>query len=266
MIKLIPYQTTWPQEFALEAKKIQQALGKNCIAIHHIGSTSVPELSAKPIIDILPVVADLKAVDACNGNMQQLGYEVKGEWGFMLRRFFMKENAFNVHVFEENNPDIERHLKFRDWMRSHPEDRDRYEALKLALAAKFSNDRTAYTIGKDEFIANIDEQAGWKGIRIVKALTDNEWNAVTSFRKVYYNKNHLHDPFIELLTDSNHTHLVVLKKTEIIGYAHVQLCPDNQAIIHHVYINENYREFSYDKELMSFIEKWLYTRDFKINK
>lgn len=163
MIRVVKYNPEWVQTFHDEAIKIKEALGNNCTETHHIGSTSVPGLSAKPIIDILPVVVDLRAVDEKNFKMQELGYEVKGEYGFMLRRFFVKAKAFHVHVFEQNNSDIERHLKFRNWMRNNPKDRDAYATLKKDLAKHYPNDMTSYCLGKDEFIGNIDEKAGWHG-------------------------------------------------------------------------------------------------------
>src|SRR3990167_5600049 len=254
----------WPKIFQDEAAKIKEALGNNCLAIHHIGSTSVPGLAAKPIIDILPVVINLKDVDASNINMQKLGYEIKGEYGFMLRRFFIKENAFHVHVFEQGNPEIDRHLRFRNWMINNLEDRDAYAFLKEKLAEKYSNDRTSYCFGKDEFVANIDEKAGWHGIRIVKALTDNEWSTIKQFREKYFHENfQKSDPHTGLFDDPTHVHLVVLKKTDIIGYAHVQLCPDGKAVIHFIFINEKNQKQNFGSELLIFIEKWLRSRDFK---
>jgi len=264
LIKVAKYNPAWPQLFQDEATKIKEAIGNNCIAIYHIGSTSVSGLSAKPIIDILPVVLNLKDVDASNLNMQQLGYEVKGECGFMLRRFFVKENAFHVHVFEQSNPEIERHLKFRNWMRNNPEDRDAYASLKEKLAERYANDRTSYCFGKDEFVANIDEKAGWHGIRIVKALTENEWNTLKIIREKYFYENHKKfDPYKNLFNDPVHVHLVVLKKTDIIGYAHIQLYPDSRAVIHFIFIDENKRKQNFGSELLTFIEKWLRSRGYK---
>lgn len=264
MIEIVKYNPMWPQIFQDEAAKIKEALGNNCLTIHHIGSTSIPGLSAKPIIDILPVVFNLKDVDASNANMQKLGYEVKGEYGFMLRRYFVKESAFNVHVFEEDNPEIDRYLKFRNWMRNNPDDRIAYASLKEKLAEKHCNDITAYCFGKDEFVADIDEKSGWHGIRIVKALFENEWNALKKFREKYFHESlQQSDPYLDLLNDPAHVHLVVLKKTDIIGYAHIQLCPDSKAIIHFIFIDEKKRKQNFGREFLIFIEKWLRSRDFK---
>ena len=80
-IEVVEYDPTWPKLFELEAERIKQVLGYNCIEIHHIGSTSIPGLSAKPIIDILPVVRDIQEVDKATKVMESLGYEAKGEYG-----------------------------------------------------------------------------------------------------------------------------------------------------------------------------------------
>ncbi|CAN5271606.1 GNAT family N-acetyltransferase [soil metagenome] len=264
MIEVVTYNPVWPEVFESEAIKITEALGNNCIAIHHIGSTSVPGLSAKPIIDIMPIVLNIKTVDLNNFNMQQLGYDVKGEYGFMLRRFFVKENAFHVHVFEQNNPEIERHLKFRDWMRRHLDDRNAYAALKKNLAKKFSNDRTAYCFGKDEFVATIDEKAGWHGIRIVKAFTEKEWDTIKAFRKKYFfDKLQIPDPYTHTFNDPNHVHIVVCQKVDIIGYAHIQFCSDDKAVIRFILIDENKRNQNFGSQLLIFIEKWLKSRECK---
>lgn len=90
IVKVVAYDAKWPQLFEEKAKLIKSALGENCIAIHHIGSTAVLGLSAKPIIDILPVVKNILQVDQANFAMEQLGYTAKGEYGIPFRRYFQK--------------------------------------------------------------------------------------------------------------------------------------------------------------------------------
>ena len=157
-IQVLPYDPVWPQIFEAEAAIIHQALGENCLKIHHIGSTSVSGLTAKPIIDMIPVVKDILQVDQRVKFMEEKGFEAKGEYGIPFRRFFSKKtpnSSCNVHIYEKTNPEIERHLKFRDWMRSHKEDAQAYATLKELLALKYPEDIYNYCLGKSSFIAEI---------------------------------------------------------------------------------------------------------------
>lgn len=175
--------------FESEAKLIKQALGSNCITVHHIGSTSVPGLSVKPIIDILPVVRDIQEVDKATKAMEALGYEAKGEYGIAFRRYFQKGKhirTHHVHIYQEGDTEISRYLKFRDWMRSHDDDAISYAKLKKELAAKFPEDILNYCNGKDAFVASIDAKDGFDGWRIVQALTDREWSAVRNLRQYFF--------------------------------------------------------------------------------
>ena len=158
IIEVVPYNPHWPKMFEAEAKLIKKALGDNCIAIHHIGSTAIPGLSAKPVFDILPVVKSLSEVDRSVEAMERIGYEALGEYGIPLRRFFQKGGDWrthHVHVFEKGNPAISLHLQFRDWLISHPDDAKAYQDLKLKLASKFPRDSERYVKGKEAFIQSI---------------------------------------------------------------------------------------------------------------
>ena len=162
-VKVVPYDPRWPEMFREESIKIEQALGNNCSGVHHIGSTAIPGLSAKPIIDILPVVKDIVEVDAATKAMENLGYEAKGENGMAFRRFFQKGKevrTHHVHVYEKEDPEIDRYLKFRDWMCSNKEDFQAYSTLKLELVSKFPQDIFQYCLGKDLFVAGIDAKDG----------------------------------------------------------------------------------------------------------
>ncbi|WP_277592637.1 GrpB family protein [Rickettsiales endosymbiont of Stachyamoeba lipophora] len=153
-----PYNSAYPDMFQTKSQAIQKALGTNCITVHHIGSTSVPYLAAKPIIDILPVVKDIRIVDQHTLSMNNLGYEAKGEHGIPFRRFFKKE-GFNVHAFEVASPEISKHLLFAQFLMKHPEICTQYEQLKFNLAKQFPNDITSYCLGKDTFIREIFKNA-----------------------------------------------------------------------------------------------------------
>jgi GrpB-like predicted nucleotidyltransferase (UPF0157 family) len=247
IIEVVPYNSKWPQLFEAEAELIKKALGNNCIALYHVGSTSVPGLSAKPIIDILPVVKDILEVDQRTKAMEDLGYLSKGEHGMAFRRFFQKFNAVNVHVYEEGDPEIHRYLKFRDWMRSHPDDREAYAKLKIELAKKFSHDILSYCNGKDAFVARIDEKNGYEGWRMVQALTDREWAAISALQQKV--------PTIE----KDHIHFVFYKNADIIGYAHLQLLLKNQALIHVIVLDDQ----DWKARFLKLCERWLLHQGFK---
>jgi len=162
-IELVPYTVEWERIFKEEAEAISQALGKILLAIHHIGSTSIPGIVAKPIVDILPVVKNIHDVDRLTPALEALGYEARGEFGMPGGRFFVKQKngkrTFNVHIFEEEHPDVERHLRFRDYLRTHSEDAMVYSELKKSLVMRSSHDIERYCWGKEDLVRSLDEKA-----------------------------------------------------------------------------------------------------------
>lgn len=162
------YDPAWPEEFRREAAAIARILGDNLTAIHHIGSTAVPGLAAKPIIDIMPVVRSLGAVDGSRAALESLGYEYLGEFGIPGRRYMRKggdERTHQVHVFAQGDTvNITRHLAFRDFLRAHPDVCAEYAALKRELAARYPYDIDAYFEGKDAFVRRFEAAAlAWGG-------------------------------------------------------------------------------------------------------
>lgn len=155
-VQILPYNPRWPQIYDNEATLIIQALGSNCLAIHHFGSTSVLGLSAKAIIDILAIVKDFSCVDT--SNLEKLGFENRGEVIPSGRYFSKNTYRIHLHLFEEGNPLIEHNLMFRDWLRIHDDDRDAYSKIKKDLARKHT-DGMSYCNAKTEFINTIIEKA-----------------------------------------------------------------------------------------------------------
>ncbi|MFC0189408.1 GrpB family protein [Fictibacillus aquaticus] len=162
-IKVTDYDLRWAAKFEEEAARIRDIFNGELVDIHHIGSTSVPELKAKPVIDMMPVVHDIEKVDAFNEKMIEIGYEPLGEAGMPGRRYFRKggENrTHQIHVFQvDNQHDIGRHLAVRDYLRSHPEEAAEYGELKARLANEFPDDIVGYSEGKDEFVKNLERKA-----------------------------------------------------------------------------------------------------------
>jgi GrpB-like predicted nucleotidyltransferase (UPF0157 family)/aminoglycoside phosphotransferase (APT) family kinase protein/GNAT superfamily N-acetyltransferase len=262
-VEVISYNVAWPQMCDIEAEKIKKALGDNCITIHHIGSTSIPGLAAKPIIDMVPIVHDISAVDRTTKAMEALGYEAKGEFGMLFRRFFQKK-GFNIHVFEQSSAEIDGHLKFRDWMRTHPDDMEDYANLKKHLATIYPNDILQYVFGKDSFVRNILIKTGFTGLRVVKALTPREWTAARHFRQTnFFDKVNMADPYTWTFNHPQHEHFVLYQGAEIIGYAHIQLWPEARAAMRIIVIDEAKRNKQFGGQFLALCERWLKSQGYK---
>ncbi len=169
-VMVVPYRDEWPSMFESEAMLISRILGDILVEVHHIGSTSVPGLCAKPIIDIMPVVTDISEVDSLNAGFESIGYECMGEFGIPGRRYFRKggdDRTHQVHIFESDNvQDIERHLAVRDYLRTHPDDAKAYGELKVSLASVHPYDIDGYCDGKDAFVKALESKAleWYKGV------------------------------------------------------------------------------------------------------
>lgn len=130
------YNLRWPQVFAREAERIRAALGDRALQIEHAGSTAVPGLAAKPVIDVVLVVADSRQESAYAPALEAAGYRLlirEPEW-FEHRMFKSSQPETNLHVFSDHCPEVDRMLAFRDWLRANPADRDLYARTKLALS------------------------------------------------------------------------------------------------------------------------------------
>jgi GrpB-like predicted nucleotidyltransferase (UPF0157 family) len=137
-IVIADYDPEWPQWFERAAGEISAALGETAIEIHHVGSTSVPGLAAKPLIDINMVVPDTTAEERYVPHLGAVGYELRvrePDWyeHRLLRGF---DPPVNLHVFPPNCEEVERGVRFRDWLRAHDDDRELYERTKRELATK----------------------------------------------------------------------------------------------------------------------------------
>ncbi len=251
-VLVVAYDQSWPTAFKNEAKIIQEALGRNCLAIHHIGSTSIPGLAAKPIIDIMPVVEDLELVSQSVSLMASKGYDSRAEAGMLFRHYFQKTQkniACNVHVYQTGDDEIARYLSFRDWMRTHQSDRVAYGDLKFSLANQYPNDIVAYCLGKDSFVAEIDAKTKFNGARTVHALTDREWAFIKQNRQAFFGKND-HIP-----NDPQHIHLAYYRGSQVIGYAHIEL--KSQPVLQMIFVDKLKQSQGEGSQLLAICERWL---------
>lgn len=155
-IAIKPHDSVWAGLVEKEAASFMSALGDNCIAVHHVGSSAVPGLGTKPILDIVVVSKNLATFNP--DALVKLGYSFFGEAWLPLMRFFLKESGelcYKIHVFQEGNPEIMLLLSFRNYLRANSKARAEYEALKRGLAEKHAGSIGDYTKGKDAFVADV---------------------------------------------------------------------------------------------------------------
>lgn len=137
-IELAEYDSEWPRLYEREAQRLRGALGPRALRIEHVGSTSVPGLAAKPVIDIVLVVADSRDEDGYVPSLEAAGYVLQireTEW-FEHRLFKGPDTNVNLHTFSDGCEEVDRMVAFRDWLRTHDDDRDLYLAAKRELAAR----------------------------------------------------------------------------------------------------------------------------------
>jgi GrpB-like predicted nucleotidyltransferase (UPF0157 family) len=150
-ILIVPYDPTWPLIFEKQASELRNALGSVALRIDHIGSTSVPQLAAKPVIDIQISVADFEPLDAYRVPLERLGYMFRADNPELTKRYFREspgQRRSHIHVRRAGSFSEQLALLFRDFVRVHPEVAAQYAQLKINLAQQYRDDREAYTDAK----------------------------------------------------------------------------------------------------------------------
>lgn len=262
-IEVVPYDPLWPKQFEDEASQIKAALGDDCLAVHHVGSTSVPGLAAKPKIDI---IAAVKHPEEAVEKLRAVGYEYRGEYNIPMHYGFSKRGKVrvNLHVYEEGHPEIELNLTFRDCLRNHSEIRNEYEEVKKGLLGKSSSYEkngsmfTGYTLGKGAFIRKVLKLAGFQRLRFVKCADPEEWEAARSFRqRNFFDKVPISDPYEWTFVHPDHVHFILYQGVEMIGYAHIQLWPESRAAMRIIVLKEAQRGQGFGGQFLQWIERWL---------
>lgn len=270
-IVVVPYNPDWPKMYEAEAKILRASLGDNVVNVYHVGSTSVPELAAKPKLDIIAEVHDASLVIP---PLDKAGYAYRGEYNIPFHRGFAKRHGqipINLHLFEKGNPEIKLNLIFRDYLRSHPETRDEYGELKLRLVSQKELHKrvqgrfSGYSLAKDEFIKGVLAKADFKESCIRFCTHYDEWDAARDFRqKYFFDKANIKDPYTWTFNHDEHVHLVLHKGTDIIGYAHIQLWPDDRAAMRIIVVDEKFRGQGFGRTLLRQCERWLKSQGRKL--
>jgi len=169
-VRLVPYDTTWPLAFAAEADRIERACVGLQLRLEHMGSTAVPGLAAKPVIDILAGRPGNVAGTEYVAAFRQLAYEHKGAYGIPGRNYFRKgtPRTHHVHLVSWSSDLWRDSLVFRDYLRAHPEIAREYETIKRELAGMYLHDKEKYTDAKGPFVRSIVRRARDEGFETIE--------------------------------------------------------------------------------------------------
>ena len=263
-VQVVPYDPRWPNIFQTEAHCIQKALGDNGLIIHHVGSTSVPGLAAKPVIDIIAVVKNGQKAIA---PLQKAGYTHRGEYNIPFKEALTKrgQNDFNLHVLEQNHPEIELNILFRDHLRKHPSARDQYAQLKADLLADESNHQkngamfVGYTLGKDPFIRSILHAAGYARRRLLRPTHHQEWADYHRICKteILDPLGIAYDPHHPSVKSSTAQHFIFCDGITTRSIGHIDILGQSGAVLRAVATDSGFQNQGYGSEMLSLMEKWL---------
>lgn len=157
-IAVVDYDPHWPALFETLRAEVAGAIGDLALAIEHVGSTAVPGLAAKPIIDIDVLLRSASDLSVCIERLAALGYEHRGDLGIPEREAFATppgRPAHHLYVCPPESREFRRHVAVRDYLRTHPSDASAYGELKRSLAVRYRDERSAYNDGKQEFIESL---------------------------------------------------------------------------------------------------------------
>lgn len=164
-VELLPYDPRWASAAATASQALATTIGACLLECHHVGSTAIPGIHAKPILDLMPVVTDLAALDSRQNEVQALGYEWWGEYGLQGRRYCTLSDPqsglrlIHVHCYAQGSPEITRHLAFRDYLRSNGDVARDYDREKRRCQILNPFDSHAYGDCKAEWIATTQARA-----------------------------------------------------------------------------------------------------------
>ena len=168
-VELHPHSPAWIETARRESAALKAELGELLLAAEHMGSTAIPGIAAKPVIDLLPIARDDAALDAMEPGMRKLGYEWLGEFGIPGRRYCRRNDpatgkrTFQLHCFAQNATEIARHFAFRDYLRAHPDIAKAYEAEKRRAAALHPDNTLDYNAAKNDWIKKTERDAlAWR--------------------------------------------------------------------------------------------------------
>jgi GrpB-like predicted nucleotidyltransferase (UPF0157 family) len=164
-VELLPHDPQWAEKAAAESKALAFVMGSALLTVHHVGSTAIPAIRAKPILDLIPVVTALLELDRHRADIEALGYEWWGEFGLPGRRYCTKgdpataRRLIQLHCYVDGSPEIARHLAFRDYLRENPDVAGAYSQEKARCQNLHPDNSHAYSDCKGVWIRKVEAEA-----------------------------------------------------------------------------------------------------------
>lgn len=260
-IILEKYNPQWPVFFKKESQKIKSVMRRDVVEIYHVGSTSVPKLSAKPIIDMILVTQDLESARKFLTS-EALGYRYKGEYNLPLRDLYGKKDKFEIylHVHLVDNPEIDLNLSFRDYLRNNERAREKYELVKGAASKnqnsidKTETGITKYNLLKNGFIISVLKTK--VDFFCICARFATQYDELAFFNQI---KSNFLTKFIaeNSLFEQSTKRIVLYKGVDLVGAAELMKINLNEILINFAWTNDNQKLL---RKLLSTIESWAKTR------
>ncbi|KJK23062.1 hypothetical protein UB46_17970 [Burkholderiaceae bacterium 16] len=164
-VELLLHDPQWAEQATAEGQALIAAIGPCVLAVHHVGSTAIPRIRTKPVLDLIPVVSSLSDLDQHRGELERLGYAWWGELGLPGRRYCTKTDPgsmrrlVQLHCYAEGSPEVVRHLAFRDYLRQNADVAPAYDQEKARCRRLYPNDSHAYGDCKDAWIREVETRA-----------------------------------------------------------------------------------------------------------
>jgi GrpB-like predicted nucleotidyltransferase (UPF0157 family) len=265
-IIITKYNPDWPSWFSQEATRLESILKDNCVKIHHIGSTSVSGLYAKPKIDI---IAEVHSLSTTHTSLPKINYEYRGEYNIPLRHFFRKreQRDINLHVYEKDNPDIELNLLFRDFLLQSKYARTEYNKLKQSLLTnkechkKNNSILSGYNLGKDDFIRRTLNKIGFDGFCFRFCTHYAEWNSfhLIAYKQVFEPRGITYNKIHSNFTDNDYYHFILNKGTKTAAIAELKWAKNLDPQIMYIASDSPYKNQNLEKHLKNLIYRWIKT-------
>ena len=264
IVEVLPHDPKWIKQFQKEKEFILTVLKNHCEEIHHIGSTSIPDIYAKRDIDILLVIDELPNAH----KLEEFGFVFKGEFNIPLRYCFSKNNEeakVNLHVCEKDHGFFPLQICFRDYLLAHPERAKEYSDLKLEILKRHDASEKLrgwlrnYGRYKDVFIKETLKIAGFDSLIVNFALHEGEIEAVKLMRQ----NAGLHPESPSLGYNHDHEkHMILSRGVDIICYTHFDVC-DGKVNFHTTLFADDVKE-SEKKQFDSWIKRWLVLHNLEV--